>query len=141
MAAAARSNAYLRTKVLTAKPAELRLMLLDGAIRFAEQGREGLARKDYEASYNGFTRSQDIVMELLAGLRPEHDPELCAKLSALYTYIYRRLVAATTERALDVADEAIELLRFERDTWGMLMHQLGVNSPQTEQGAGISVKG
>ena len=29
------SNAYLRTKVMTASPEELRLMLLDGAIRFA----------------------------------------------------------------------------------------------------------
>ena len=40
------SNAYLRTKVMTASPAELRLMLLDGAIKFANQAREGLQAKD-----------------------------------------------------------------------------------------------
>ena len=33
------SQAYLKTKVLTASPAELRLMLIDGAIRFSEQAR------------------------------------------------------------------------------------------------------
>ena len=44
-------NEYLKTKVLTASPAELRLLLLDGSIRFAEQARMGLVNKDFEQSY------------------------------------------------------------------------------------------
>ena len=35
-------NEYLRTRVLTASPEELRLMLLDGALKYAMQAREGL---------------------------------------------------------------------------------------------------
>ena len=37
---------YLRTKVLTATPEQLQLMLYDGAIRFTEQARAALEKKD-----------------------------------------------------------------------------------------------
>ncbi len=117
-------KAYLRTKILTATPAELRLMLFDGALRFAEQGREGILQKDYEKAYNGISRCQDIVLELINSLKPEHAPDLCEKLTALYTFIYTRLVSATTERNVEMLDEAMALLRFERETWQMVLNQL-----------------
>ena len=43
------ATTYLRTQVLTASPEKLRLMLLDGAIRFTRQGRDGILAKDHEA--------------------------------------------------------------------------------------------
>ncbi|TVQ52289.1 MAG: flagellar export chaperone FliS [Phycisphaerales bacterium] len=117
-------KAYLRTKILTATPAELRLMLFDGALRFAEQGREGLQQKNYEQAYNGISRCQDIVLELINSLKPEHAPDLCEKLTALYTFIYTRLVSATTERNVEMLDEAVALLRYERETWQLVLNQL-----------------
>ena len=42
---------YLKTKVLTASPEMLTLMLWDGAIRFAEQGKEAITRREIEGSY------------------------------------------------------------------------------------------
>jgi flagellar protein FliS len=117
-------NPYLKTKVMTASPAQLRLMLLDGAIKFLQQGKAGIAAKDYEALYNGISRCQDIIMELINGLRPEQSRELCDRLSGLYTYMYRQLVHACTERDEAAAEEVLGLLRYERETWVMLMDQL-----------------
>jgi flagellar protein FliS len=117
-------NAYLRTKVLTASPGELRLMLLEGAIRFARQGSEGLARRDYEAAYNGISRCQDILLELINALRPEHEPELCKGLSALYSFMYRRLVEGLGERDTAKVDEVIRLLEYERETWVLALQRL-----------------
>ncbi len=117
-------KAYLRTKILTATPAELRLMLFDGALRFAEQGRDGLEQRDYEKAFNGISRCQDIVLELINSLKPEHAPDLCDKLTALYTFIYTRLVSASTERNVSMIDEAINLLRYERETWQMVLQKL-----------------
>jgi flagellar protein FliS len=117
-------NPYMRTKVMTASPAELRLMLLDGAIKFLEQGRAGLERRDYEASYNGISRCQNIIMELLNGLEPAKDPDLCAKLSGLYTFMYTQLMRACIDKDTAVADEVLDLLRYERETWSLLMQQL-----------------
>lgn len=118
------ANAYLRTKVMTASPAQLRLMLIEGAIKFAIQGRDGLASKDYAASYNGLTQAKSIILELINCLRPEVDADLCAKLSALYTFMYRRLIDANLEKKPAIVDEVLALLEYERETWVMLMERL-----------------
>jgi flagellar protein FliS len=118
------ANAYLRTKVMTASPEELRLMLLDGAIKFARQGREGLATKNYEASYNGISQSRDIVLELLTTIKPQYDPELCERVKAVYTFIYSEMVTASMEKSVPKLDSVIKLLEYERETWALLMEQL-----------------
>lgn len=117
-------NPYLRTQVMTAAPEELRLLLFDGAIRFTQMARDGLADQNPERAYEGITRAQAILMELINSLRPEHDPELCQNLSALYTFMYARLVDAGTERDAAMVDEVLELLQFERHTWVMVMDKL-----------------
>lgn len=118
------ANAYFRTKVLTASPAELRLMLFDGALRFAETARSALLEKNYERVYDGVTRCQAIILELINNLRPEHDPELCNNLSSLYTFMYTRLMTASHERDPAIIDEVIDLLKYERETWVMLMESM-----------------
>jgi flagellar secretion chaperone FliS len=117
-------NAYLRTMISTASPAELRLMLFDGAVRFAEQARAGLEQKNFEQLHNGITRCQDIVMELINSLRPEHNPDMCEKLTALYVFIYTRLLNAGSQREIEPLNEALELLQYERDTWALALKKL-----------------
>ena len=117
-------NAYLKTKVMTASPAELRLMLLEGAIKFANQAREGLEKKDYEQSSNGFTSCRNIILELINGIRPEHDPELAERVRALYLFIFKELFEASFEKDIPRVDEVIKLLDYERETWVLLMQKL-----------------
>lgn len=117
------ANAYLRTRVLTASPEELRLMLLDGAIKFARQGQDGLSRKDFEASYNGFTQCREIIIELLTSIKSEPNPELAEQVKSLYTFMYKHLVEGVHEKDLKKIDAVIELLEYERETWVLLMAQ------------------
>ncbi len=133
--AANSANPYLRTKILTASPEELRLMLYDGAIKFCRQGREALDRKELESSYTGLMRAQKIVLELSTSLNHTADPDLCSKLSALYTYIYRLLVDANMDRDGKKVDEAIDLLQYERETWRLLMQKVSTaaHGEPTEQ--------
>lgn len=116
-------NAYLRNQVLAASPEQLRLMLFDGALRHLRAGRAGLEAKDYDVSYTSISKAQKIVLELGNSLKPEVMPEVCEKLAALYTYIYRLLIDASTQRDTDKLDEATKLLEFERETWVMLMEK------------------
>ncbi len=117
-------NPYLKTKILTASPQELRLMLYDGAIKFCHQAKASLVKQDFEAAYNNLMRAQKIVLELSTSLNPEIEPDLCQKLSALYTYIDRLLVDANMNRKEAPIDEAIKLLDYERQTWKMLIQRL-----------------
>ena len=118
------ANAYLRTRVMTASPEELRLLLLEGALRFATQAREGLEKKDAEGAFSGFTQCRAIIMELINTIRPEHDPELAERVRSLYMYLYAELVAASTDKDIPRLDKAIALLEYERETWVLLMGQL-----------------
>ncbi|MEM6260588.1 MAG: flagellar export chaperone FliS [Planctomycetota bacterium] len=117
------ANPYLRNQVLSAKPEELRLMLFDGAIRFLNVGRKGLESKDYDVSYTNISKAQKIVLELSNSLNRDVMPEVTEKLSALYTYIYRLLVDASTTRETKPLDEAVSLLKYERETWAMLIEK------------------
>jgi len=116
---------YLRTKVFTATPEQLQLMLYDGAIRFAEQAKVALEKKDYENSYNGLSRAQKIITELASSLKREVAPELCDKLAGLYNFIYRKLLEANIEHKIESVDEALRILRYQRETWVMLLDKLG----------------
>jgi len=118
------NNPYFRTRVLTASPEQLRLILLEGAIHFVGIGREGLATKNYEKVYEGFSQSKAIVMELMNALRPEIAPDLCSRLMSLYTYIYKLLIEASFEKSDPKAAEAAKLLEYERETWTMLLDKL-----------------
>lgn len=118
------ANAYLRTKVLTAPPEELRLMLLDGAVKFCRQGRDGIATKNWEQSYNGFSKCRAILTELMTSMRPEIDPDLCMRLTGLYTYLYTQIMEASHEKHVGKADKVIELLEYERQTWALLIAKL-----------------
>jgi len=120
----AQPNAYLRTRVMTASKEELRLLLFDGALKFCRQAVDAIGRADWEASYNALSRAQKIVMELSNSLDHSADPELCERLAALYTYIYRRLVDANMERDTSAVNEAIRLIGYERETWVMVMDRL-----------------
>jgi flagellar secretion chaperone FliS len=118
------TNAYLRTKVLTASPEELRLMLLDGALKFAHQGREGLVARNHEQSYNGISQCRDIVLELLTTIKPQFDPALCARVKDIYSFLYTQLVDASMEKSIPKLDGVIKVLEYERETWALLIDQL-----------------
>ncbi|HEX7008819.1 MAG TPA: flagellar export chaperone FliS [Phycisphaeraceae bacterium] len=130
MTAPAATNPYLRTKILTARPEELRLMLYDGALRFCRQAQAAMAQRKYEESYNCLMRAQKIVLELSTSLNHQADPDLCSRLAALYTFIYRRLVDANMSRDAAIIDEAIRLLTYERETWQMLLEKLAEQARQ-----------
>lgn len=121
MADASTANAYLRTKVLSASPAELRLLLIDGAIKFTCQGREALERKEFESAYKGFSQARAILIELITTIKPTPDPALAERVRALYTFIYSQLAEGGLSKDLGKIDKVIELLQFERETWVLLM--------------------
>lgn len=116
---------YLRTKILTATPEQLQLMLYDGAIRFAEQGKQAIQKKDYEATYNCLSRAQKIITELTVSLKHDVAPDLCRNLTGIYSYCYKKLIDGSIRHDIPSIEEAINLLRYQRDTWALLLEKLG----------------
>lgn len=144
---------YLRTRVLTATPEQLQLMLFDGALRFGDQARVALEKKNYEESFQLISRLQKIITQLLSSLKGDQAPELCDKLRGLYYFAYRRLIVANTRHEVEALDDAIRILRYQRETWVMLLDKLSkqkaakvaerldIPSPDARMEASISFRG
>jgi flagellar protein FliS len=147
------AQAYLRTKVLTATPEQLQLMLYDGALRYGEQAKVALRDGKWEVSFTMISRMQKIVGELSSSLRHDLYPELCGKLSALYNYAFRKLVQANVEHKIEALEEAMKILKYQRETWVLLLEQLGkqkaaaaagrmdIPAPSAQMEASLSMRG
>ena len=117
------SHEYLKNAVLTATPQQLHLMLYDGAIRFALKGKEAIETGDIEATYNNLIRAQKIVIEMQNGLNFDVNRDICERMSALYTFIYRKLVDADINKDVSAVDDALKILGHQRETWVLLMEK------------------
>lgn len=121
---------YLKSTVMSATPEQLHLMLLDGAIRFAARGREALLSKDYEGMFNSLDRAQRIALELSAGLNSAGNPELVSQMVALYEFIYRQLVNGSLKREASSIDDALRILRMQRETWQIIVDKIQREAPK-----------
>lgn len=144
------SGEYFKNAVMTATPEQLQLMLYDGAIRFAGQARDALGRGDFEESCEKLIRAQNIVLEMRNGLRHDVNESLCTQMSALYTFIYNRLVEGNMKRSQSAIDEALKILNHQRETWQLLLDKVrvergkstsrgDVDSPATSNSTGLSL--
>jgi len=125
------TNAYLATQVMTASPEQLRMLLLEGSVRFARQAKDGLERNDHEAAHSGFTQCRNIVLELISTIRPEAAPELADRVKALYTFFYQELVESSFQKDPARVGKIIELLEYEVETWRLLLDELAQKGETT----------
>jgi flagellar protein FliS len=109
---------FLAQQILTAPKEQLLLMLVDGAVNFAERARGHLDRKEFEDFGKTCIRAQRIMMELICSLRKDLvGEELYRNLVGLYHFVYTRLVEANLRRDAGLLEEALKILRPVRDMW------------------------
>jgi flagellar secretion chaperone FliS len=120
-------GSYLESKVLTAPPHRLHLILIEGAIRFGRQAEEALNRKDTIGAAAPLRRVIDIVGEMLAGVR-QNKSELNQKLAEVYWFIFRRVSEAKINSDCTALAQSLQLLDYERETWQLACDKLGNGS-------------
>ena len=113
---AGQTSQYLESKVLTAPPQRLHLMLIEGAIRFGRQAEDALRSGNAIAAATPLLRVVDIVGELLAGVRHQNG-ELNKQLADFYWFLFRRISEAKIHADAAKLGEALRLLEYERQTW------------------------
>lgn len=110
-------NSYRQTEVQSRTPLELVVMLYDGAIRFANEAREALIRRDIRARQHSISRTLDIVSELQATLDMNTGGDLAAQLDHLYLFVRDRLIDASVRQDARPLEEAIRVLSTLREGW------------------------
>ena len=107
--------AYLENKIKTATPAELTLMLFDGAIKFCNIAIMAIDEEDVSKAHTNIIKAQDIISALRSSL--DHKYEVADNLDKMYDYIYSRLVDANIKKDKLIIEEVLEYIRGSRDTW------------------------
>ncbi len=114
-----RMSEYQRNAILTASPAELTLMLYEGAIKFCNIAKMAIEKNDVQKAHDNIKRAQDIITEFRVTLDRKYP--VWEDFERVYDYIYRKLVEANIHKDLEPLDEALKYIREMRDTWKELM--------------------
>jgi flagellar protein FliS len=120
------ASAYNDSKVMTASPAELTLMLYEGAIKFCNIAIMAIEKNDIQKSNLNIIKAENIIMELRSTLDMKYP--VSEQLDSIYDYIYRCLVEANIKKDKDQVENALSLIRELRDTWKEAMKL--ANSPK-----------
>lgn len=110
---------YNRNKVLTASPAELTLLLYEGAIKFCNIAIIGLEQNDMEKVHNNIIKVENIIEEFQATLN--HKYPVAEDFDKIYKYIYNLLVEANIKKDKELLEQALTELRGMRGTWKEVM--------------------
>ena len=111
--------AYQNSKIMTASPAELTLMLYDGAIKFCNIAVAAIEKNDIEKAHNNIIKVERIINEFQATL--DHKYPVAKDFDNVYNYLKRRLFEANVKKDNAILEEVNTHLRSMRDTWKEVM--------------------
>jgi len=114
---------YQRNKILTASPAELTLMLYDGAIKFGNMAISAMSqeKKDIEKAHANIVKVQNIIEEFRATLN--WDYPVAQDFENVYVYLLQRSLQANITKDPAIMEEVVGHLRTMRETWVEVMNK------------------
>ncbi len=110
---------YTRNKIMTATPAELTLMLYEGAIKFCNIAIAAIEQNNRDKMYNNILKVEDIITEFQVTLN--FDYPVANDFNNVYNYLQRRLREANMTQDKEILEEVNTHLRTMRDTWKEVM--------------------
>ena len=110
---------YKNSKILTASPAELTLMLYEGAIKFCNIAITAVEQKDIEKAHINIVKTQRIIEHFRLTLDMKYP--VAQDFDRVYEYLARRLVQANVKKDKEILEEVLTHLHSMRDTWKEVM--------------------
>lgn len=110
---------YKNSKVLTATPAELTLMLYEGAVKFCNIAITAIENKEVEKAHTNIVKTERIIDHLRMTLDMKYP--VAQDFERIYSYLSQRLVQANISKDKEILEEVNGHLRSVRDTWKEVM--------------------
>ena len=110
---------YNNSKILTASPAELTLMLYEGAIKFGNMAIMAIDEKNVEKAHINIVKAQKIIDHFRITLDMNYP--VAQDFERVYAYLAERLVQADVHKDKEIMEEVCTHLRSMRDTWKEVM--------------------
>jgi flagellar protein FliS len=116
-------DSYLETQINTATPQQLRLMLIEGAIRHGRQTIELWAQRRTDEALESLIRCRGMIGELLAGVKDDGSA-LSKQVKDIYLFLFTALTESQMTRDATRLGAALRVLEEERSTWQAVCRQL-----------------
>ena len=110
---------YANNKVASATPAELTLMLYEGAIKFCNLAKIDIEKKEYGDSIGHIQRARNIIVELQSTLDFKYP--VAKDFDNIYRYIFELMTKVNRDHNVDDLEELLSELRDLRDIWKQIM--------------------
>ncbi len=110
---------YNNSKILTASPAELTLMLYDGAIKFTNIAITAIEANDANKAHMNIVKVQRIIDNFRSTLDKKYP--VWEDFDRIYVYLLQRLFEANVHKDKEILEEVLVHLRSMRDTWKEVM--------------------
>ncbi len=117
-------NAYAQyntSKILTASPAELTLMLYDGAIKFGNIAIARIEAGDIQGAHTNIIKVEKIIDYFRETLDMKY--AVAQDFERVYVYLSQRIVLANVKKDKAIVEEVVGHLRSMRDTWKEVMQK------------------
>ena len=119
---------YSNNKVLTASPADLTLMLYEGAIKFCNIAIIGIEQNDIQKAHTNIKKVEKIIEEFRSTLDRKYP--VAEDFDRIYVYILQRLLEANVKKDKEILEEVNTHLRSMRNNWKEVM-RLNKGRPRT----------
>lgn len=110
---------YNNSKVLTATPAELTLMLYEGAIKFCNVAEVAIEQQNIQKAHDNIIKTQRIIDYLRQTLDMKY--QVAQDFERIYEYISERLIEANVKKDKEILEEVNAHLHSIRETWKEVM--------------------
>jgi len=110
---------YKNNAIATATPAELTLMLYEGAIKFGNIAIKAIEEGDIQKAHTNIMKVQRIITEFRNTLDFKYP--VAKDFDRVYEYLERRLVEANVSKDKEIMEEMVMHIRSMRDNWKEVM--------------------
>lgn len=109
-------QSYLETKILTASPEQLVVIMYEEAIKALQIARREIESNNFDTANQQLYKAQLIIGELMGSLDFEYK-EMAESLLNLYRAVYDEIVQANIKKDINKINDLIRLLSSFLETW------------------------
>lgn len=113
---------YQNSKIMTASPAELTLMLYEGAIKFGNIAILAMENKDPAKAHENVVKVEKIIQNFRETLDKKYP--IWEDFEKVYVYLLRRCHEANIAKDPEIMQEVVKHLRSMRDNWKEVMKKV-----------------
>ena len=114
------ASLYQGTKIQTASPMELTLMLYEGAIKFCNIAILAMEKNDISKVNLNIIKAEKIILKLKETLDFRYP--VAKEFDKVYDLIYNFLVQANVKKDRELLEQGLTYIKEMRDTWKEVMN-------------------